>query len=187
MEDAIYDSYARRKFMGSNFPEKQVPDATTLLHFRRPLEKNGIGKLYFDTIKNGLEKCGRSMRGGTVVDAAIIAAPSPPGVLPTNAARKCIGPKRETQWHFGVKRHAGADEGPGYTHTFTAAAANTRDIDQPAELIREDDTAVYRDAAYLGLNKREEVGNNFNKPAIEYRINLRPEKVNALADGPAKD
>ena len=33
IEDAIYDSYAMRKFMGINFLDEQVPDATTLLKF----------------------------------------------------------------------------------------------------------------------------------------------------------
>jgi len=50
VEDAIYDSYAFRKFMGINFLEEDVPDATTLLHFRYPLEKNGLNKLFFDAI-----------------------------------------------------------------------------------------------------------------------------------------
>lgn len=34
VEDAIFDSYEFRKFMGINFMEEQVPGATTLLHFR---------------------------------------------------------------------------------------------------------------------------------------------------------
>ena len=42
VEDAIYDSYAMRKFMGINFFEQNVPDATTLLHFRHLLEEKGI-------------------------------------------------------------------------------------------------------------------------------------------------
>ena len=36
-EDAIYDSYAMRKFVGINFLEEDAPDATTLLKFRRLL------------------------------------------------------------------------------------------------------------------------------------------------------
>lgn len=38
VEDAIYDSYAMRKFMGINFLQEKSPDATTLLKFRRILE-----------------------------------------------------------------------------------------------------------------------------------------------------
>ena len=41
VEDAIYDSYALRKFMGMNILTEQVPDATTLLTFRYlPEERN---------------------------------------------------------------------------------------------------------------------------------------------------
>ena len=76
VEDAIYDSYAMRKFMGINFFEQDVPDATTLLHFRHLLEEKGIGKLFFDTINRCLEQAGRMMQGGTIVDATLISAPS---------------------------------------------------------------------------------------------------------------
>ena len=76
VEDAVYDSYAMRKFMGINFFEENVPDATTLLHFRRLLEEKGIGKLFFDAINRCLERAGRMMRGGTIVDATLISAPS---------------------------------------------------------------------------------------------------------------
>ena len=41
VEDAIYDSYAMRRFMGINFLEQDVPDATTLLHFRHLMEEKG--------------------------------------------------------------------------------------------------------------------------------------------------
>ena len=37
VEEAIYDSYAMRRFMGLDFALEQVPDATTLLHFRHLL------------------------------------------------------------------------------------------------------------------------------------------------------
>ncbi len=76
VEDAIYDSYAMRKFMGINFFEQDVPDATTLLHFRHLLEEKGIGKLFFDAINRCLEGAGRMMRGGSIVDATLISAPS---------------------------------------------------------------------------------------------------------------
>ena len=40
IEEAIYDSYAMRRFLGINFSEEQVPDATTLLNFRHLLEQH---------------------------------------------------------------------------------------------------------------------------------------------------
>ena len=187
VEDAIYDSYAMRKFMGIDFIVEQVPDATTLLHFRHLVEKNGISKLYFDAIKNGLEKCGRIMHGGTIVDATIISAPSSTKNASCQRDPEMHQTKKGNQWYFGMKMHAGVDAGTGYIHTITATSANVHDIDQIANLIREDDTVVYGDAGYLGVEKRDEIKNDSYKSTIDYRINLRPGKVNALADGPAKD
>lgn len=43
VEDAIYDSYAMRRFMRLDFASEQVPDATTLLHFRHLLEQHELG------------------------------------------------------------------------------------------------------------------------------------------------
>ncbi len=48
VEDAIYDSYAMRKFLGVDFTSEQVPDATTLLHFRHLLEEHQVGRKLFD-------------------------------------------------------------------------------------------------------------------------------------------
>ena len=56
IEDAVYDSYAFRKFMGIDFNNEQVPDATTLLKFRHLLEKNHIGESFFDAIKKCLDE-----------------------------------------------------------------------------------------------------------------------------------
>ena len=76
VEDAIYDSYGMRKFMGLDFMTESVPDATTLLKFKHLLEENGIGKIIFDDIKKALDDAGLIMYGGTIVDATLIAAPS---------------------------------------------------------------------------------------------------------------
>ena len=46
MDEIIPDRYSMRKFMGINFFEQDVPDATTLPHFRHLLEEKGIGKLF---------------------------------------------------------------------------------------------------------------------------------------------
>lgn len=55
VEDAIYDSYAFRKFMNIDFMEEQVPDATTLLKFRHLLEKNKLGEQMFQAINRVME------------------------------------------------------------------------------------------------------------------------------------
>jgi IS5 family transposase len=128
IEDAIYDSYAFRLFMGLDFTAEQAPDATTLCKFRKLLVDNGIGKLFFDAITRCLEKHGHMMRGGTVVDATIIEAPSS-----TKNQDKARDPemhqaKKGNEWHFGMKTHIGVDAGAGYIHTVTATAANAHDV-----------------------------------------------------------
>ena len=75
-EDAIYDSYAMRKFTGIDFMTEAVPDETTLCKFRHLLEENGLNKLFFDAINRVMVQTGHMMKGGTIVDATIINAPS---------------------------------------------------------------------------------------------------------------
>lgn len=186
VEDSIYDSYAMRSFMGLNFLEQQVPDATTLLHFRHLLEEKGISRLFFEAIGRCLEQSGHIMHGGTIVDATIIEAPS--SLKNEEKARdpEMHQAKKGNQWHFGMKCHAGVDAFTGYIHTITATAANVSDIAETANLIRDDDEIVYGDAGYIGIEKREEIQNDPQKAAIDYRINQRPGKINLLPDSPTK-
>ena len=122
-------------------------------------------------------------RGGSIVDAALISAPS----STKNAEKKRDPETRQTkkgnQWHFGMKCHTGVDAGSGFVHTAEAAAANVHDVTVAAKLLRGDDEVVYGDSAYLGLEKRDEIKNNPQLSTIEYRINRRPgrlPKVNAI-------
>ena len=75
-EDAIYDSYAMKRFMRMNFTNESVPDATTLLNFRHLMEENGLSEKIFEDVKGRLDRAGLLMHGGTIVDATIISAPS---------------------------------------------------------------------------------------------------------------
>ena len=96
-EDAIYDSYAMRKFTGINFMAETVPDETTLCKFRHLLEAHGLNKLFFDAINRVMVQTGHMMKGGTIVDATIINAPSS-----TKNAEK----KRDPEMHQTKKGNA---------------------------------------------------------------------------------
>jgi IS5 family transposase len=76
LEDAIHDSQALRDFVGIDLSRESVPDATTLLRFRRLLQDNDLTPALFDEINAHLAEQGLLMRAGTIVDATIIAAPS---------------------------------------------------------------------------------------------------------------
>ena len=144
VKDAIYDSYAIRKFMGINFLEMDVPDATTLLKFRHLLEEHG--KLFFDAINRCLERAGRMMRGGSIVNATLISSPNSTQTTKKERYSEMHRTKKGNQWHFGMK-----------CHTVEVTTANVHDITLAAKLLREDDKVIYGDSAYLGMEKREEI------------------------------
>lgn len=176
-EDAIYDSYAMRKFSGIDFITENVPDETTLCKFRHLLEKNGLNKLFFDAINRVMVATGHMMKGGTIVDATIINAPSS-----TKNAKKARDPemhqtKKGNEWRFGMKCHIGVDAGSGLIHTIEVTAANEHDVTVASKLIREDDEVVYGDSGYLGIQKRPEVRGDAHLSAIDYRINRRPHSL----------
>ena len=109
-----------------------VPDETTLCKFRHLLESNGLNKLFFDAINRVMVQTGHMMKGGTILDATIINAPSS-----TKNAAKAL----DSEMH-GMKCHIGVDAGSGLVHTMTVTAANEHDITQTANLLREDEGVV---------------------------------------------
>lgn len=55
-----------------------------------------------------------------------------------------------------MKAHIGADVESGLVHHVHGTAANVADVTQVAELLHGDENAVYADAGYTGVEKREE-------------------------------
>ena len=187
VEDAIYDSYALRKFVGIDFLSEQAPDATTLLHFRHLLEESQLGRAMFEGIKRLMDETGHLMHGGTIVDATIINAPSS-----TKNAEHARDPemhqtKKGNEWKFGMKVHVGVDAGTGTVVTVEATPANVSDITVASKLLREDDAVVYGDSGYIGIEKRPEIIEDEHLSQIEYRINRRPGKLRRMKDDGGQD
>ncbi len=103
VEDAIYDSYAMRRFMGLDFACEQVPDATTLLHFRHLLEKYERGEKLFAEQNEVFAEQGWIMRGGSIVDATIVAAPSSTKDAAGTRDPAMRQTKKGNQWYFSVE------------------------------------------------------------------------------------
>lgn len=173
VEDAVYDSYAMRRFMGLDFAVEQVPDATTLLHFRHLLEKHSLGEKLFAAQTEIFDDQGWIMRGGSIVDATIIAAPSSTKNATGERDPEMHQTKKGNQWYFGMKAHIGADAGSGYVHSVTATAANVHDLDEAANLVRPDDEVVYVDAGYQGAHKRPEIAGDEHLSKIQWRVAAR--------------
>lgn len=182
LEDAIYDSYAMRNFVGINFLEEQSPDATTLLKFRHLLEKHHLGEAIFNDIKERLQQAGLMMRGGTIVDATIIHSTSSTKNKEGKRDPEMHQTKKGNQWYHGMKVHTGVDCGSGYVHTITGTAANVHDVVEAPKLLRPDDEVAYGDSGYLGFPTRPEVLADENLSKIEIRINRRPSSLNVKTD-----
>ena len=75
-EEALYDSITMRQFAGVSTDADVIPDETSILNFRRLLEKHQLTEQLFAEINAHLSERGLVMGKGTIVDATIIHAPS---------------------------------------------------------------------------------------------------------------
>ena len=182
VEDAIYDSYAMRSFMGLDFAVEQVPDATTLLHFRHLLEKHQFGERLFAAQGRLFEQQGWIMRGGSIVDATIIAAASSTKNATGERDPQMRQTKKGNQWYFGMKAHIGVDAGTGYVHSVSVTGANVHDLDQITDLVRADDEVVYADAGYQAVANRADVAGDEHLSGVEFRVAARKSRLASMPE-----
>jgi len=147
-EDALLDSTALRCFVGIDLGRERVPDATTLLKFRRLLEKHQLGEALFAKVGEVLQANGLKVGTGTIVDATIIGAPSS-----TKNADKARDPemhqtRKGQQWYFGMKLHIGVDSQTGLAHSAVVTAANVHDKHPLPDLLHGREELLYGDSAY---------------------------------------
>ena len=157
LEDALYDSQALRSFARIDLSAEGVPDATTLLKFRRLLETHDLCKGLFTAINADLTARGLLLREGTLVDATLIAAPPSTKNKARQRDPEMHQTKKGNQWYFGMKAHIGADRDSKLVHTVVVTAANVADITQTAELLHGQEQQVHADAGYTGVEKRAEI------------------------------
>lgn len=159
-----------------------VPDETTLCKFRHLLEANGLNKLFSDAINRVMVQTGHMMKGGTIVDATIINAPSSTKNVEKSRDPEMHQTKKGNEWRFGMKCHIGVDAGSGLVHTITVTAANVHDVTQTEHLLREDGEVVYGDSGYIGVQKRPKIASNEHFSKIDFHINRRPSKLPPVSD-----
>jgi IS5 family transposase len=180
IEDALYDSQAIRRFVGIDLSCEAAPDATTLLKFRRLLETHQLTESIFSAINAHLAEQGLLLRAGTIVDATIIAAPSSTKNQDGKRDAEMHQTKKGNQWYFGMKAHIGVDAQSGLVHSVIGTAANVSDVTQAQALLHGDETEVFGDAGYQGVEKREE---NLEL-TVNWHVALRPGKRKVLPGTP---
>lgn len=176
IEDALYDSQAIRHFVGIDLSRESAPDATTLLNFRHLLERHQLTESIFNAINGHLAEKGLLLREGTIIDATLIAAP--PSTKNKDGKRdpEMHQSKKGKQWYFGMKAHIGVDAHSGLVHTLVGTAGNVSDITQAQALLHGDETDVFGDAGYQGVEKREE---NLEAP-VTWHVAMKPGKRKTL-------
>jgi IS5 family transposase len=155
-EDAIYDSQAIRGFIGIDLNRETTPDATTLLKFRRLPEEKNLTERIFTAINTVLEAKGLLLREGTVVDATIIEAPSSKKNKDGTRNPEMHQTKKGNRCHFGLQALIGVDAESGLAHTLVTTASNVHDVTLAQDLLHGEETDVFPDSGYRGVEKREE-------------------------------
>jgi len=185
LEDALYDSQALRGFARIDLAAEGVPDATTLLKFRRLLETHDLCKGLFTAINADLTARGLLLREGTLVDATLIAAPPSTKNHEKKRDPEMHQTRKGQQWYFGMKAHIGADRDSKLVHTVVVTAANVADITKTAELLHGQETQVHADAGYTGVEKREEIVALERK--IDWQIARKRGQIKAMKEGTEKE
>lgn len=168
-EEALYDSITMRHFAGVRADDDVIPDETTILNFRRLLERHELTERLLAEINAHLSERGLFVGKGTIVDATIINAPS----STKNAENKRDPEMRQTrkgkQWYFGMKMHTGVDDGFGLVHTVRATSANVADVNMFGELLHGEEERVHGDSAYhsKALKAQSEAS------GVEFNVNVR--------------
>jgi len=147
-EEALLDSQALRRFVGIDLGCERVPDATTLLRFRRLLERHQLGEQLFAAVGQVLQSRGLKVGSGTIVDATLISAPS--STKNTDKARdpEMHQTRKGQQWYFGMKLHIGVDSKTGLAHSAVVTAANVHDKHPLPDLLHGRERGVWGDSAY---------------------------------------
>jgi IS5 family transposase len=181
LEDALYEIESMRRFAGLELNEDAIPDETTILKFRRFLEKHDLGTAILAEVNAHLTDKGLLLREGTIVDATIIHAPSS-----TKNKQRARDPemhqtRKGNQWYFGMKAHIGVDAESGLTHTVTTTAANKADVTEVGKLLHGKEKTVHADAGYTGAEKHAP------KRGRKWHIAAKRGSIKAMPEGELKD
>lgn len=187
VEDAVYDSQALSGFMGIDLSHESVPDSTTLMGFRHLLEANDLTRAMLVEVNALLLEQGLLMTEGTLVDATLIAAPSSTKNRAHARDPEMHQTKKGNEWHFGMKAHIGVDRDSGLVHTVLSTSANVSDISQTPALLHGQETELWADAGYVGLDKREDMkealAKNEQTDSLKLHVAKRRSTITKMTEG----
>ncbi|MDP9602995.1 UNVERIFIED_ORG: IS5 family transposase [Variovorax paradoxus] len=176
-EEALHEVASLRTFAGLGL--ETIPNETTILNFRHLLKANDLAEDIFKQVNAHLARKGLLLKRGSIVDAAIIAAPSSTKNSAGTRDPEMHQTKKGNQWHFGMKAHIAVDADSGMVHTVTTMAANEADVEQVADLLHGKEDAVWADSGYRGAQARV-------MRDVQWHIAGRPSDMAKMQEGRAK-
>ena len=174
MEEAFFDVPLYREFAQLNAYER-MPDESTILRFRHRLEKHKLANAILATVNDLLGAQGLLLRQGSAVDATLIAAPSSTKNKEGKRDPEMHSSKKGNQWHFGMKAHIAVDADSGLVHTVRGTAGHVADVAEGNTLLHGEETVVFADAGYQGVDKRPDA-----RPNAQWQVAMRPGKRKKL-------
>ena len=152
-----------------------MPDEGTILRFRHRLEKHQFAEKILATVNELLTQRGLLLKAGTVVDATLIAAPTSTKNKDKARDPEMHSSKKGNQWYFGMKAHIGVDAESGLLHTVRGTSGHVSDIAEANALLHGQETVVFGDAGYQGVEKRPDAN-----AEVTWHVAMRPGKRRAL-------
>ena len=176
MEEALYDVPLYREFASLDVGMARLPDESTILRFRHLLETHGLAAQMLALVNEILTEKGLMLKAGSAVDATLIAAPSSTKNGSGTRDPEMHSTQKGGNRYFGMKSHIGVDADSGLVHTVIGTAANVHDITVAQALLHVEETDVYADAGYQGIEKHCEA----QAHAACWHVAMRPGKRRTL-------
>ena len=125
-----------------------------------------------------LRSKGLLLKNGTAIDATLIEARSSTRDDSSTRAPEMHQTKKDNQYYLGMKAHIGVDAESGLTHIRLTTSANTDThyITQAQDLLHGQETDVFADSGYRGIEKRVEA----KDLQVQWHIAMMPAKRRVL-------
>lgn len=113
----------------------RIPGETTILDFRRLLEKHELAAGILGLVDGYLDDRGLSLRQASIVDAPLIHARSSTKNKEGKRAPEMHQTKKGNQYYFGANAHIGVDDESVLVRSVVVTATNVADIAQVDKLL----------------------------------------------------
>ncbi|MHB1532743.1 IS5 family transposase [Acidithiobacillus sp.] len=168
MEEALYEIPLLRRFVGIDLGRDFVPDETTILKFRRLLERHDLARAIFEEVQVVLREKGLLLAEGRMVDATLIHAPSSTKNRERKRDPEMSSTKKGNQWYFGMKAHVATDL-QGVVEAVEVTAAKVPDHKALDALLTGEEPVVLADRGYDYPSVHERLAAQGTRDAVALR------------------